>query len=99
MARDAHRSTGREAADGTSGTTTGGRTWTHDDARPGPSAWRDIVDWVGGYPHEAATAERVSAFLGARGFSIGFLRCRGGLGCSEFVFWRPSPPDGLPARG
>lgn len=34
------------------------------------SKWRDIVDWVGGYPYEAAKADEVFAFFRARGFSL-----------------------------
>ncbi len=68
------------------------RTWTRYQARRGMSKWRDIVDWVGGYPYEAAKADEVFAFFRARGFSLDYLRCGGGLGCNEFVFRRPSPP-------
>ncbi len=67
-------------------------TWTGYQARRGMSKWRDIVDWVGGYPYEAAKADEVFAFFRARGFSLEYLRCGGGLGCNEFVFRRPSPP-------
>jgi 2-polyprenyl-6-hydroxyphenyl methylase/3-demethylubiquinone-9 3-methyltransferase len=68
------------------------RTWTGYQARRGMSKWRDIVDWVGGYPYEAARADEVFGFYRARGFSLEYLRCGGGLGCNEFVFRRPSPP-------
>lgn len=68
------------------------RTWTRYQARRGMSKWRDIVDWVGGYPYEAAKADEVFAFFRARGFTLDYLRCGGGLGCNEFVFRRPSPP-------
>jgi 2-polyprenyl-6-hydroxyphenyl methylase/3-demethylubiquinone-9 3-methyltransferase len=67
------------------------RTWTGQDVRRGMSKWRDIVDWVGGYPYEAAKADEVFAFFRARGFALEYLRCGGGLGCNEFVFRRPNP--------
>jgi 2-polyprenyl-6-hydroxyphenyl methylase/3-demethylubiquinone-9 3-methyltransferase len=51
--------------------------------------WRDMVDWVGGYPYEVAKPEEVFAFCQSRGFSLRNLRCGGvGLGCNEFVFDR-----------
>jgi 2-polyprenyl-6-hydroxyphenyl methylase/3-demethylubiquinone-9 3-methyltransferase len=51
--------------------------------------WRDVVDWVGGYPYEVATPEEVFEFCRERGFRLFKLRCGGvGLGCNEFVFER-----------
>jgi hypothetical protein len=51
--------------------------------------WRDIVDWIGGYPYEVATPEAVFEFCRERGFALFELRCGGvGLGCNEFVFER-----------
>jgi len=53
------------------------------------SPWRDVVDWVGGYPFEVATPEAVVAFCTARGFSLRRKKTVGeGLGCNEFVFVR-----------
>jgi 2-polyprenyl-6-hydroxyphenyl methylase/3-demethylubiquinone-9 3-methyltransferase len=63
-------------------------TWTGYDSRRGMSKWRDIVDWVGGYPYEAARVDDVFNFCHARGFSLKRLNCRGGTGCNEFVFRR-----------
>jgi len=55
----------------------------------GMSRWRDIVDWVGGYPNEAATPEQIFDFYESRGFRLTTLKCGGvGLGCNEFVFIR-----------
>jgi 2-polyprenyl-6-hydroxyphenyl methylase/3-demethylubiquinone-9 3-methyltransferase len=64
------------------------RTWTHhDESNRGMSHWRDIVDWVGGYPYEVATPEEIFDFYRARGFSLAKLKAgRVGLGCNEFVF-------------
>ena len=61
------------------------RTWFHSGER-GMSRWRDIVDWVGGYPYEVAKPEEIFEFYKARHFSLARLRCDGGLGCNEFVF-------------
>jgi 2-polyprenyl-3-methyl-5-hydroxy-6-metoxy-1,4-benzoquinol methylase len=55
----------------------------------GMSHWRDIVDWVGGYPYECAAPEQIFDFCRDRGFTLVSLRCGGvGLGCNEFVFER-----------
>jgi 2-polyprenyl-6-hydroxyphenyl methylase/3-demethylubiquinone-9 3-methyltransferase len=64
------------------------RAWTAVGER-GMSRWRDMVDWVGGYPYEAATPEQIFDFYEARGFRLVTLKCGGvGLGCNEFVFIR-----------
>ena len=58
----------------------------------GMNRWRDMVDWVGGYPYEVATPEAVFEFCRQRRFSLINLRCGGvGLGCNEFVFERLQP--------
>lgn len=64
------------------------RVWSRYNDR-GMNRWRDIVDWVGGYPYEVAQPEEVFEFCRARGFSLTALKCGGvGLGCNEFVFER-----------
>jgi 2-polyprenyl-3-methyl-5-hydroxy-6-metoxy-1,4-benzoquinol methylase len=61
--------------------------WTNYDRNRGMSHWRDIIDWVGGYPYEVATPEEIFDFYRSRGFGLVKLRCGGvGLGCNEFVF-------------
>jgi len=53
----------------------------------GMSLWRDLVDWVGGYPFEVARPEEVFDFYRERGFRLERLKtCGGGLGCNEFLF-------------
>jgi 2-polyprenyl-3-methyl-5-hydroxy-6-metoxy-1,4-benzoquinol methylase len=65
------------------------RSWTRYENNRGMTKWRDIVDWVGGYPYEVATPEQIFDFYVDRGFSLSKLKCGGvGLGCSEFVFVR-----------
>ena len=67
------------------------RSWTHYDVSRGMSRWRDIIDWVGGYPYEVATPEAIFDFFRARGFTLTKLKCGGvGLGCNEFVFAKES---------
>lgn len=65
------------------------RSWTcYSDDNRGMSRWRDIVDWVGGYPYEAAKVDEIFEFYRKRGFRLEKLKCAGGLGCNEFVFVR-----------
>jgi 2-polyprenyl-6-hydroxyphenyl methylase/3-demethylubiquinone-9 3-methyltransferase len=55
----------------------------------GMSYWRDMVDWVGGYPFEVAKPEEVFRFMRDRGFRlIEMTTVGGGHGCNQFVFWR-----------
>ena len=63
------------------------RTWEeYSDAR-GMSPWRDVVDWVGGYPFEVAKPEDAFEFYRMRGFKmIRLTTCSGGHGCNEFAF-------------
>ncbi|HKR02821.1 MAG TPA: class I SAM-dependent methyltransferase [Pyrinomonadaceae bacterium] len=63
------------------------RSWTQYDKNRGMSRWRDIVDWVGGYPYEVAKPEEIFDFYRTRGFRLTKMKCGGvGLGCNEFVF-------------
>jgi 2-polyprenyl-3-methyl-5-hydroxy-6-metoxy-1,4-benzoquinol methylase len=48
--------------------------------------WRDIVDWVGGYPYEVATPGQVFAFMHERGFELNQLETVVGHGCNQYVF-------------
>jgi 2-polyprenyl-3-methyl-5-hydroxy-6-metoxy-1,4-benzoquinol methylase len=53
----------------------------------GMSYWRDLLDWVGGYPFEVAKPEQVIDFYLARGFELKKLKtCAGSIACNEFVF-------------
>jgi 2-polyprenyl-6-hydroxyphenyl methylase/3-demethylubiquinone-9 3-methyltransferase len=61
----------------------------HYSEQRGMSYWRDLVDWVGGYPFEAATPQQVVDFCRARGFLLFFLTTDGaGWGCNQFGFVR-----------
>lgn len=60
--------------------------WSHYSGIRGMSPWRDVVDWVGGYPFEVATPEQIFDFFRKRGFVLRRLKtCAGGLGCNEFI--------------
>lgn len=55
----------------------------------GMALWRDMVDWVGGYPFEVAKPEEILRFYGERGYSLREMKtCGGRHGCNEFVFVR-----------
>jgi len=57
------------------------------EQKRGMNRWRDIVDWVGGYPYEVSTPDEVFDFFRSRGFVLTKLNCgRVGLGCNQFVF-------------
>ena len=65
------------------------RTWmsySEDNSGRGMDPWRDVVDWVGGYPFEAATPEQIFDFFREQGFDLTRLSTSGGSGCNEFVF-------------
>jgi len=65
------------------------RSWSQYDQQRGMNRWRDIVDWVGGYPYEVSTPDEIFDFFTARGFILTKLNCgRVGLGCNQFVFSR-----------
>lgn len=65
--------------------------WTQYRQNRGMTKWRDIIDWVGGYPYEVSTPDEVFDFCRERGFQLTKLKCgRVGLGCNEFVFEKNS---------
>ena len=68
-------------------------TWRHyaEHSMRGMSAWRDVVDWVGGYPFEVAKPEEIFRFYRDQEFVLrNMVTCGSGLGCNEFVFARAS---------
>lgn len=63
--------------------------WTRYKNGRGMNRWHDIIDWVGGYPYEAATVDEIFEFYKTRGFTLVKIKAGGvGLGCNEFVFER-----------
>lgn len=65
------------------------RSWTEYRNSRGMNRWYDLVDWIGGYPYEYASAEEIFEFYKERGFLLTKLKTKGvGLGCNEFVFVR-----------
>jgi SAM-dependent methyltransferase len=63
------------------------KTWRDYSANRGMSAYRDLVDWVGGFPFEVSKPEQIIRFFDERGFRLVSLRTAGGgLGCNQYVF-------------
>ena len=61
--------------------------WRNYSRQRGMSAWRDVVDWVGGYPFEVAKPDDIVEFHLSRGLELRRLKTVGcGHGCNEFVF-------------
>jgi len=68
--------------------------WTYEKtSRRGMNWWYDQIDWIGGWPYERATVERVVDAFANDGFGLTSLVDRSsGYGCNEFVFERQGPP-------
>ena len=65
------------------------RTWR--DYPRGMSPWRDVVDWVGGYPFEVASPEAVLEFCRERRLHlVRTVSVGSGYGCNEFVLEKRS---------
>ena len=63
------------------------RSWREYRNARGMDHWSDIIDWVGGYPYEVATADQIFDFYKKMNFQLKKLKTGGvGLGCNEFVF-------------
>ncbi len=64
-------------------------TWRTYAKQRGMSPYRDVVDWVGGYPFEVARPEQIFDFFHKRGFSLEKIStCGNGHGCNQYVFKR-----------
>jgi len=84
------------AADMLKGRVPWGRWRLHGDR--GMSLYHDAVDWVGGWPFEAASPGEVVAFLSARGFELVSSATVGHRhGCNEFLFRRQADLARSPA--
>jgi 2-polyprenyl-3-methyl-5-hydroxy-6-metoxy-1,4-benzoquinol methylase len=63
------------------------REWSRVGNR-GMSRWHDLVDWIGGYPYEAAKPEDAFRFCQERGLRLEWMKTTYSLGNNEFVFRR-----------
>jgi 2-polyprenyl-3-methyl-5-hydroxy-6-metoxy-1,4-benzoquinol methylase len=69
------------------------REWRVVDRTRGMNRWRDVIDWVGGYPFEYASPDEIFDFYRARGFQLSRLRSKGaGFGCVQYVFDKTDGP-------
>ena len=60
--------------------------WRAEQTGRGMTRWRDMVDWVGGYPFEVAKPEQLFDFYLQRGFSLQrMITCGGSIGCIQLV--------------
>jgi 2-polyprenyl-6-hydroxyphenyl methylase/3-demethylubiquinone-9 3-methyltransferase len=58
----------------------------------GMDFWFDVIDWVGGYPYEYETPEKIKRTMCNHGFDLKvYLPARVPTGCNEFVFRRVTP--------
>ncbi|HZI86092.1 MAG TPA: hypothetical protein VFD48_04625, partial [Pyrinomonadaceae bacterium] len=65
------------------------KSWTQYSKNRGMSRWHDAVDWIGGYPYEVATREKLIDFFKVKGFEVVKVkRPDYRLGCNELVFAR-----------
>lgn len=62
------------------------RGWTDYKSNRGMSRWHDMVDWVGGYPFEVASAEHIFEFYRERGFEL--VKLATDPAQNQFVFKR-----------
>lgn len=63
--------------------------WRRHREERGMSIWHDWVDWIGGFPFEVTTPDRLLHFYQERGFTLKNLRTKGGgWGCCEYLFVR-----------
>jgi SAM-dependent methyltransferase len=65
------------------------QSWKNYYRSRGMSPWRDVVDWVGGYPFEVAKPEEILDFYSQRDFTLSkLITAGGGLGTNQFVLKR-----------
>ncbi|HEY1109606.1 MAG TPA: class I SAM-dependent methyltransferase [Opitutaceae bacterium] len=58
--------------------------------RRGMSRRHDMIDWMGGFPFEVATATVLTDYMAARGFTVEKAVVAASLGCHEIIFRRRS---------
>lgn len=63
------------------------KTWKNYHSNRGMSAYRDLIDWVGGYPFEVAAPDEVFLFYKRKNYILeNLITVSGGHGCNEYVF-------------
>jgi 2-polyprenyl-6-hydroxyphenyl methylase/3-demethylubiquinone-9 3-methyltransferase len=64
--------------------------WTEYKKSRGMSRWHDMIDWLGGYPYEFASAKQLVDFYEKDGFKQRKLSPNDGYGCHQLVLERIS---------
>jgi ubiquinone/menaquinone biosynthesis C-methylase UbiE len=53
----------------------------------GMNFWRDVIDWIGGYPYEYASPQEIEEYLTKQGFVLRrFVKAQVPTGCNEYIF-------------
>ena len=62
-------------------------TWRNYNKHRGMDAYRDLLDWVGGYPFEVASPDKIFNFYKNKNYNLqNLITISGGHGCNEYVF-------------
>ena len=56
--------------------------------RRGMSIFHDFEDWIGGYPFEVASPDKIIEYFSSKGFELTASRLTRSSGCNEFTFTR-----------
>ena len=75
------------------------RSWIQYNQNRGMNRWRDIIDWVGGYPYEVATPEQIFDFYRSRGFRLTRVKCGGVVSAGCYWILSSNLGAGTPVRG
>ena len=61
--------------------------WKNYNKQRGMAAYRDLLDWVGGYPFEVASPDKIFHFYKQKNYSLkNLITISGGHGCNQYVF-------------
>ena len=58
----------------------------HYKKNRGMSVYYDWIDWLGGYPFETATPDKIFTYYRNKGLVLENLKTTNGIGCNEYVF-------------
>lgn len=62
--------------------------WAEYKKSRGMSRWHDMIDWIGGYPYEFTSSQKLVEFYELGGFKLRKLVPNDGYGCHQLVFDR-----------
>ena len=62
-------------------------TWREYNKNRGMAAFRNLLDWVGGYPFEVASPDKIFLFYKQKGYNLNnIITVLGGHGYTQYVF-------------